>query len=174
MVNIKEEFSKNQTILLLMSSVEYNDVILDTLKQLEGASISYVSLNKTYPAVKENLKNNGVNTDNIVFIDCISKTVMKRPPQAENCYYISSPGALTEISIAISKFLRHGFNYVIFDSLTSLLVYNTRIKKYRVRAQEIKQNLPVLENKLKGIKYINFTKKKKKSRTHPPLPLKRL
>lgn len=35
-MNIKKELSSNQTVLLLMPSVEYNDTIVETMKQLSA------------------------------------------------------------------------------------------------------------------------------------------
>ena len=67
-----------------------------------------------------------IKTDKIVFIDAISKTIKTVPDQTDGCYYVSSPGALTELSIAIDRFLRHGFDYIVFDSLTNMLIYEKK------------------------------------------------
>ena len=109
-----------------MPGVEYNEVIVDTLKQLSGKSICYVTLNKTYNSLKELFKKNKIDTKNIVFIDAISKTIKNMPDQTEGCYFCSYPGALTEISVAISKLLNHNFEYLVFDSLTNLLIYQQK------------------------------------------------
>lgn len=73
--------------------------------------------------MKETFDKKGVNTENMVFIDAISKTFKETPDMTDQCYYCSSPNSFTEISLAISKVLKHGFDYLIFDSLASLLVY---------------------------------------------------
>jgi KaiC/GvpD/RAD55 family RecA-like ATPase len=142
-MDIAKELSKNQTVLLLMSGLDYNKNILQILKKLKG-NICYVTLNKTFDSLLENFKKSKINTDNIIFIDAISKTVKQTPDQSEGVYYISSPSALTEISISIDRFLRHGFDYLIFDSLTNLLVYesNAPVGKF----------VSSLINKIKGSK----------------------
>jgi len=122
-MNIKKELSSNRSLLLLVSGANYNDTILATVKQLSKSSICYVTLNKTHNALREAFKKNKINTKNIIFIDAISKTIKKAPTIEEGCYLVSSPAAMTEMSIAISKFLDRGFEYLIFDSLNSLLVY---------------------------------------------------
>ena len=61
--------------------------------------------------------------DNILFIDAISKTIKNVPDQAKGVYYLNSPNSLTEISLQVSSLTRHNFDYIVFDSLTNLLIY---------------------------------------------------
>jgi archaellum biogenesis ATPase FlaH len=124
-MDISKELQKNQTILLIMPSADYSRDIISVMKKLKG-NICYVTLNKTFDALKEDFKKNKIKTDNIVFIDAISKTIRQVPDTTEGCYFISSPGSLTEISIAIDRFLRHNFDYIIFDSLTNMLIYEKK------------------------------------------------
>ena len=124
-MDFERELGLNQTILFLMPSENYNDDIVEVLKELEG-NICYVTLNKTYDSLIELFKRNKVSTKNIVFIDAISRTIKNVPDQSEDVYYVSSPAALTELSIVIEKFIKHNFDYVIFDSLTNLLIYEKK------------------------------------------------
>lgn len=126
MVNISKELSSNQTLLLLMQSLEYNQVIVDTLKQISGSKVCYITLNKTYDALVEIFQKNNIDIKNVIFIDAISKTIKKVPGNTENVYYVSNPGALTELSLIIKKFLKHDFDYLVFDSLTNLLIYQKK------------------------------------------------
>ena len=64
--------------------------------------------------------------NNLVFIDAISKTITDKPKQDKDCYYVRAPNALVELSLTITKFLKHDFNYLIFDSLTNLLIYQKK------------------------------------------------
>jgi|TARA_B100001971_G_C18163931_1_gene523051 hypothetical protein len=52
-MDITKELSENQTVLLLMPSTEYNDVIVNMAKPLSAKSVCYVTLNKTYDSLKE-------------------------------------------------------------------------------------------------------------------------
>lgn len=124
-MDITKELSKNQTILLLMPNEKYNQVMLDVAKQLSKKNVCYVTLNKTYASLTELFKKK-TNLDNIVFIDTISKTFKETPDQTKNVYFASSPGALTEISLTVSKFLKHEFDYIIFDSITTLMIYQKK------------------------------------------------
>jgi hypothetical protein len=125
MTDIKKALSSNQTVLLVMPSVEYNEILVDVAKQLKG-NICYVTANKTFDALKETFSKKKISMEKMVFIDAISKTMKKTPDQAKQVYYVSSPGALTELSLVIGKFLRHKFDYLIFDSVTNLTIYQKK------------------------------------------------
>jgi len=150
MVDIKKELSENQTILLIMSSTDYNKEIIDVIKKLAGKNVAYVTLNKTRDSLIELFKKNKVKTDNIVFVDAISKTIKSTPEESEGVYYVSSPGALTELSLVISKFIRHDFEYLIFDSLTNLLVYESKAPVGKFVASLVNK---IKESKTKAIFY---------------------
>ncbi len=113
---------ENQSTLLLIPSNKYNDIRPLILKQLNNQKICYVTLNKTYDSLIELFERENVNKDNIVFIDAITKSVNK-VENIDDCYFVSSPHALTELSIVITEFLQHNFDYIIFDSLTTLQIY---------------------------------------------------
>ncbi|MBU0535614.1 MAG: DUF835 domain-containing protein [Nanoarchaeota archaeon] len=125
-LNLSAEIKSSKTALMLIPGLEYNDVIIKTLKQLSGKSVCYITLNKTFDALKELFKKNHIDTDNVVFVDAISKTIKKAPAQTDQCYFVSSPSALTELSLVISKFLKHNFEYIIFDSITNLMIYENK------------------------------------------------
>jgi len=82
--------------------------------------ICYVSLNKPYPVISESLKKQGIDTKKFFFVDCTGN-----PSKNEGqVVYVSSPKALTEMSITITKVLEMGkIEALIFDSLSTLLIY---------------------------------------------------
>jgi KaiC/GvpD/RAD55 family RecA-like ATPase len=123
-MDIKKELSSNKTILVLMNSSNYNSQLTKIMKSLKGKNICYVTTNKTYESLKEAFVKSKISLEKVVFIDAISKTIKQMPDQSENVYYVSSPGSLTEISLVVSKFLNHNFDYLIFDSLSNLGIYN--------------------------------------------------
>jgi len=126
MIDVKNELAANQTVLMVMPSVEYNDILVDSMKQFGDSSVCYITTNKTYDSLKETFTKNKIKLDNVVFIDAISKTMKKVEDSEESVYYVSSPGALTELSLVVNKFLKHNFDYVIFDSLSNLLIYQKK------------------------------------------------
>lgn len=109
--------------LMIVDSSKYNQTIVKIVKSLKKKSVCYVTLNKTFNSLKEIFKKNKINNENLLFVDAISKSLENVGKETENCYFINSPGALTEISLVISKFVKHDFECVIFDSINSLLIY---------------------------------------------------
>jgi KaiC/GvpD/RAD55 family RecA-like ATPase len=140
-MNIKKELTANKTLLLIMPGVEYNKIIIDVIKQISEKNVCYVTLNKTHNSLRELFEKNKIDTSSIVFIDAISKVIKDVPSQTKGCYFCSYPGALTEISTTISKFLRHDFDYLIFDSLTNLSIYQQK--------DPVAQFLSALTNKIR-------------------------
>ena len=124
-MDILKELEKNNTVLLIMPSGDYNGVSIDVAKQLSGKTVGYITLSKTFPAIKENFEKNGVDLSKFVFVDAISKT-FKEVQDTDQCYFVSSPAAFTELAIKIGKLLKHGFEYIIFDSITNLSVYEKK------------------------------------------------
>jgi len=163
-VNIKKELKENQTVLFIMPSQDYNRDVVKVVKSLKG-NIGYVTLNKTFDSLKETFKKAKVKTENILFIDAISKTIKSVPDQTEGCYYVSSPGSLTEISIAIDRIIKHEFDYLIFDSLTNMLVYESKapvakfvsslVNKIRGSFDRAIWNVCRQGNRVKVIKWLN-------------------
>lgn len=143
-MNIKTELSKNQNVLLVMTNSEYNSSIIDVVKSISGKNVCYVTINKTFDSLMEIFNKKKVNIKNVVFVDAISKSIKDVPDQSDQVYYISSPGALTELSLVISKFLKHEFDYIIFDSVTNLSIYN--------KPQLCTNFLSNLLNKIKNVK----------------------
>ena len=125
-MDIIKEIGKNKSVLVVMPGEDYNDVVTSVAKKLSKKRVCYVTLNKTVNALKESFKKKRINTDNFLFIDAISKTIKEEPDQMEGCYFVSSPGSLTELSILISRVIRHNFDYIIFDSLTNMLIYEKK------------------------------------------------
>ncbi|HLC47312.1 MAG TPA: hypothetical protein VJI75_06325 [Candidatus Nanoarchaeia archaeon] len=126
-MDIIKELKKNQTILLLVPDTDYSEVIIQISRQLAAKkNVCYVTLNKTFNSLKETLDKKRVKIKHIVWVDAISRTITERPPQTEGCYFVSSPSALTELSLTIDRFLKHHFDYLLFDSVTNLLIYQDK------------------------------------------------
>ena len=55
-MEILKELEENQIVLILMPGIEYNEISTDIAKQLSGKSVGYITLNKTFPAIRESFK----------------------------------------------------------------------------------------------------------------------
>lgn len=141
-IDIIKTLKQQNSTLLLIPSILYNDILVDIPNEISSDNkICYVTLNKTYNSIKDLFTIEGISLDNVFFIDAITMSIGKAD-NTEKCYFVSSPQALTELSIVINEFLRYAFDYLIFDSLTTLLIYH--------RAEEpILKFLSNIGNKLK-------------------------
>ena len=82
--------------------------------------ICYVSLNKPCGTVSDNLKKWGANPGKFFIIDCTGK----QEKVGGQVVFVSSPKALTEMSITTGKVIDLGkIEALIFDSLSTLLAY---------------------------------------------------
>ena len=156
-MNLKKELSNSQTMLLVMPSSSYNKEIIKVMKQLSGKKVIYVTLNKTYESLIEIFKKNKIDTNNVIYVDAISKTIKNKPKKVDNCCYISSPGALVELSLIITKLLKHNFEYLIFDSLNSLLVYEKKTPVAKVLQNLINK---IKQSDTKAIYYALYVRDK--------------
>ena len=123
-MNIKNEIIENNSVLLVIPNEFYNDALMRTINQIADGKICYITINKGYSALTLLLKKNKINLNNFFFIDCITKTV-KAAKDAKDCIYVSSPNALSELGITISKSVqKHKPRFIILDSLSTLLIYH--------------------------------------------------
>ena len=154
-MDILHELEENQTILLLVSSGQYNEIILEVIKQLSGKKVAYISLNKTFSSLKENFEKKGIDTKNFVFVDCITKSIKDVPDMTDGCYYVSRPDSFTELGITISKLLKHDFQYVIFDSIANILAYRDKKTVIKFMSNIV---VKVKSTKAKGVFYSLISK----------------
>ncbi len=128
-MNLKDVVAKEEIVVLVVSNKAYTKEILAISKQLCSSCepLLYVSLNKLYDSLCRDFKKSNIDLNKFLFIDGISKSAGQAREDAENCLFVQSSGALTELSIVITKALKTGkFKGLIFDSLSTLLIYNQK------------------------------------------------
>jgi archaellum biogenesis ATPase FlaH len=116
----------SDSLLVKVPSELYNKSISYIPQLLKDHSICYVTLNKTYNSLKQRFSKEGFPLDHLVFIDAITRS-MEQAENTDDCYFVSSPQSLTELSIVISEFLNQNIDYIIIDSLTTLLIYQKNV-----------------------------------------------
>ena len=84
----------------------------------------YISLNKPYETIREELTNINLDADSIYCIDFVSKKTGKFS-DSEKCFCLEDPSALTELSLMINTLSdEKKINFIVLDSLSTLLLYN--------------------------------------------------
>ncbi len=123
-----EELSENYIVTITSSSEKYsqvNKVVMDYFVNKKKLNGIYVTMNKPYETLINIFEKNKINTKNVFFVDAISGMLGEEKSEAENCLVLQSPSALTEMSITISNACNSKkLNFLIMDSLSTLLVYN--------------------------------------------------
>ncbi len=115
---------------VVTKSNNYQDInmhLLDYLITNQGASGSYVTINRPYLNVLDILKNKKIDTSKLHFIDCITKKLGGTIPKTDNCQFVSSPSHLTELSIALHNYFTNSTEknrFLHLDSLSTLCIHN--------------------------------------------------
>ena len=121
-MELEQELKSKQITLVVMPKDMYHTAIIKVITAVDKVSgkICYVTLNKPYKALIQDLKNNSMNPDKYFFIDALTATVTT-PEASPNCEFVQSPSALTEISMAFTKATTDKkCDNVIFDSISFL------------------------------------------------------
>ncbi len=123
---------KDLIVLINVRGVDYqrtNTEILKVLANEENLPGVYITVNKPYQTMKRILKEEGVTTDQLFFIDCISKTSgMEIDSKDNSVFYLDSPENLTGIGVAMGEAIRRipgEDKFLFMDSLSTLLIYRS-------------------------------------------------
>ncbi len=115
----------NKLALLLLQSKNYQKQSLEMVRQVSNQSKKpcYVCLNKPYAEVKEDLENERIPHNNITFVDAVSSHHYPLKP-INNCVFVSRIEELNLLKKALNKLIeKNGYDVVIFDNITTLLIY---------------------------------------------------
>lgn len=140
------------SFLYLLDINDLQKEIISKVKELKDSVGVIVLLDKPTIYFKKALEKEKINLDKIFFIDCVSKT-----SEIEESICIS-PDNLEELEITISEFIKDIKRkiYVLIDTLSILLIYNSESKV----ANFIK-NLITLISKNSNVDLLAFSVKTK-------------
>lgn len=128
MFNLKKDIEQNcQSFIVIAKSTEISQIISYAAQNHQR--ICYVSFQQPYYDFLLFCKTNKINPPKFFFIDCITKTVVKKPKKEEKVIFISKPTAYDEIKKTIWKVLQEEkYGLLIFDSLSDILIYEQEMK----------------------------------------------
>lgn len=122
-MQIERHLKENKIIIFVIPTKNYgkgiNDIALAATKT--GKSVTYVTVNKPYNILLGLFESKKIDTKKITFIDAVSGSVSA--PKGIKVEFVSSPKALTELSIIINEHMKKT-DSVLFDSVSTLLVYD--------------------------------------------------
>ena len=125
-----KQMPRDFVVLIVVSAEDYaraNGEILKVLANEDNLPGLYITVNKPYITMKRSLEENGVRTERIFFIDCITKTAGGMSEDDKNVLYLDSPQNLTGLGMAMGEALSNmpaGDKFLFMDSLSTLLLYH--------------------------------------------------
>lgn len=118
---------KRRKELVLLPFQSYNEMVLDVTKELseDYGKVCYITLNKTFRAMLKLLAYRKANMEKFYFVDSISPGVLKQDP-SRRCVFVDSLDNLEGFAEKILSIIREQkLEAVVFDSLSSFLVYKS-------------------------------------------------
>jgi len=151
------DVQKGKIVVLIIPNEQYTSKMGEISRHFSNTfkATTYVSLNKLLNSLTQSLEESKVDTGKFLFIDGITKSANPNLEEKSNVIYIQSAAALTQMSLTINKALStEKFEGLLFDSLSTLLVYNKGdvvVKFVRDLINKIKQkNVATVFTALEG------------------------
>lgn len=129
-----QDIDENEIILYLSDPSRIRESNIRVISKAEKDGYSVIVITTNFPAsvLEKIYVKNGINIDNIYFIDAISaQSLGKGTVNDEHHYMVSNPADLTKLGIAISEDIRKMQDkkiFVLFDSVSTLLIYVPSVK----------------------------------------------
>ncbi len=124
-MGLADNLGKDNIVLVITSKTSYSNCLTQLQPQVGNSfdKIGYITVNKPFNSVKKDLSDLGMETGKFIFADVITATV-QAPPPVDNCIFVSSPNALTDLGLAFtSLYNEYGCEIVVFDTISTLVVY---------------------------------------------------
>lgn len=124
-MDLSTEIRGNSILLLIVTKEAYHQQSIHIVKAMteHTKKSCYVCINSPYNFVVDSMKKNNIPLDRFFFIDTLTRNVQEAS-STDNCIFVSSPSALTEISLALSKALNEVHcDGALFDTISSLMIY---------------------------------------------------
>lgn len=128
MKKLEKDLNKNEIALVIFDSENYNNSMIKLTKHLSKkfSRIGYVSLNRGYIQLIQGMKKNNIDTKKFFFVDAISTASEALMIKEEHVSFVFSAENLTQMSLIINNILlKYKLDCLVFDSLSTLLVYHS-------------------------------------------------
>lgn len=119
--------NKNEIALVIFEGGDYNKSMITLTKQLSKKfnRIGYVSLNKGYVQLIQGMEKNGIDKKKFFFVDAVSTAAEAVSIKEKQVSFVFSAENLTQMSLIMcNALLKYKLDCIIFDSLSTLLIYH--------------------------------------------------
>ena len=122
---LKSEIRTNQAILVVEDDVNRDtEIVLNLFRDLEFILACYVTLNKTHLFMRQSLKTKRIDASKFFYIDGITRAMSETLPAGQDCIFLEHPQSLDELDRAIGTVLEKKPDFIILDSVSSLMAYH--------------------------------------------------
>jgi hypothetical protein len=120
------DITNYESVLIVEGAKSLRTTVNEILKTLQDRPIMYLNLTTTYNSLVSNSKKDGLNINNILFIDCITQLAGGNASDQENVLFIKEPNDLTSLGIAISQFFESipSEKWLVLYGFSILKIYN--------------------------------------------------
>jgi len=127
MINL-EDIGNYESTLIVEESKSLQATINNVLRVIQDKPVIYIALIKPYVSILPRLEGDGIETDKIFFVDCVTEFAGGDVSEKQgNVIFIHEPTDLTNITITVTQFFEKipGKKYILIDALRILTIYNT-------------------------------------------------
>ena len=121
-----EEIKELNPVMIISPLDRIQKTIFDALKALIHNNLSgiYVTLSRPYNILDRSLREANIDTNNLFFIDCISRSTINLKEESK-VTYVTSEVDLSNLGIVIMKAMKSkNKNFILIDNIDALLIYN--------------------------------------------------
>ncbi len=124
-----EEIKKGSDVILIkVNPSNYFETFEKLFRFLTAmGKVVYVSLNKPCSSLRKHLSRIGADTDNIVFIDAVTKQFSASISGDNNCIYVESPNPV-QLTVSIERAMEKinsEIKFLYIDSLSTISLYKS-------------------------------------------------
>lgn len=124
-----DQLPKDFAVAVIENVSSYAKLNIEIVKYAvsKNKKVVYLTVNKNIADLVELLKEDEIPQEGIIFIDAITGMSGGAELKGENYHYIDSPRNLTAAIIELDEImeaLSNEENYIILDSITTMLIYN--------------------------------------------------
>ncbi|MFB6175521.1 MAG: hypothetical protein ABEJ87_06160 [Candidatus Nanohalobium sp.] len=124
-----ENLESGEVVFLKLKSDDLRQISMDLTERIleNGDLVIYLSFTKQASKLKDILEDRDVNVKQVLFFDCLTKSIGTAPDRAENTVFFQ-PSGLTNIQMkledAIESIPEDRKGYIILDSVDAATTYN--------------------------------------------------
>ena len=124
-----QDLENGEVVFLQLKSNDLREVSMDLTQEIleNDDLVIYISFTKQVSKLKDILNDRDVNIKQVLFFDCITKSIGTAPDRAENTVFFQ-PSGLTNIQMkledAIESIPEDRRGYIIIDSVDAATTYN--------------------------------------------------